>query len=137
MLLVSFFIHRSLRRIDINSRSRDRPCLVCTYSDIRTPCTRRLIEQYNGIVRAFNRPAGIIISSCFSVQIDTDTKYREDEKEAWVFPLNEKVVMTRRERRKEMREKEGLRYTLQVRARLSRAANEPAAACFWLHSPRY
>lgn len=42
-----------------------------------------------------------------------------------------------RRREKGEREREGLRYTLQVRARVSRAANEPAAARFWLHGLRY
>ena len=35
------------------------------------------------------------------------------------------------------RERDKSRYTLQVRARVSRAANEPAAARFWLHGPSY
>lgn len=45
----------------------------------------------------------------------------------------------RKRKRETMRERkrDGLRYTLQVRARVSRAANEPAAARFWLHGLRY
>lgn len=64
-------------------------------------------------------------------EIDTDTK------RMYGAPDEERGDESRRERERERTEKserEGLRYTLQVRARVSRAANEPAAARFWLHS---
>lgn len=65
-------------------------------------------------------------------EIDTDTKrtYGGLDEDRGDEPRKERA----RENGWVKNEREGLRYTLQVRARVSRAANEPAAARFWLHS---
>lgn len=82
-------------------------------------------------------------------EIDTDTKtargtygprtFKRRQRRRTVEIKNERERGKERERERvgERRRQRGLRYTLQVRARVSRAANEPAAARFWLHGPRY
>ena len=84
----------------------------------------------------------------FLAEIDTSTKERAKRRkrergDAIPWPkrpasAEEKVEGRKRvDERERERKGERWRYTLQVRARVSRAANEPAAARSWLHGPSY
>lgn len=67
-------------------------------------------------------------------EIDTDTKRTYGGLDEDRGDESKRERARERKNGREKSEREGSRYTLQVRARVSRAANEPAAARFWLHS---